>query len=148
MNSATDAETLIIGYGNPIRGDDAVGLRVAELAAADGYNAIAVTQLLPELAEPISKAARVIFVDCDTRLSPGEISISEPESGQSFHGATNPCALLGLAQDLYGRRPAALAIGIGPATTDLSETLSPAVEMILPDVGRALACAELQLSKV
>lgn len=134
MNSRA-GETLIIGYGNPIRGDDAVGLRVAELAAAKGYHAIAVTQLVPELAEPISQAERVVFVDCDTRLSPGEISITEPESGQSFHGATNPSALLDLADDLYGRRPEAIAIGIGPATLDLSESLSAIVESA---VARAL----------
>ena len=127
MNSRA-GETLIIGYGNPIRGDDAVGLRVAELAAAQGCHAIAVTQLLPELAEPISQAGRVVFVDCDTRLSPGEISIRQPESGQSFHGATNPSALLDLAYDLYGHRPEAMAIGIGPASLELSESLSEIAE--------------------
>ena len=123
---------------NPIRGDDAVGFRAAEIAAANGYNAIAVTQLLPELAEPISRSSRVIFIDCDVRLSPGRIWITQPDSTQSFHGATSPSGLLDLAQDLYGRRPDALAIGVGPESLNLSESLSASVAAVLPQILRTM----------
>ena len=58
---------LIIGYGNPLRGDDGVGWRVAEAAGTalpeGAATVLAVHQLTPELSAPISRAGRVVFVD-------------------------------------------------------------------------------------
>lgn len=130
------ADHLIIGYGNPIRGDDAVGLRVAEAARAAGCNAIAVLQLLPELAEPVSQASRVLFIDCDIRLAPGQVAISEPEAAAGWHAPTSPAGLLELARELYSQAPPALCIGIGPETLELGETLSPIVQKALPEALR------------
>ena len=65
---------LIIGYGNPLRGDDGVGWRVVEEIQgwkAEGrgqkgdvgsVEAVAYHQLMPELAEVISRVDRVIDV--------------------------------------------------------------------------------------
>jgi hydrogenase maturation protease len=66
--------TLIIGYGNPLRGDDGLGWQVAgELAkCVDALiSAVAVQQLTPELAEPVSDADLVIFVDASCHGEPG-----------------------------------------------------------------------------
>ena len=53
--------TLIIGYGNPLRGDDGVGQAVARAfeaeAAIEGAEVVSCRQLTPELAE--SFAARI-----------------------------------------------------------------------------------------
>ena len=57
---------LIIGYGNTLRGDDGVGPRVAETVAAlnlPGVRALVCPMLMPEIADPISRAHTVIFVD-------------------------------------------------------------------------------------
>ena len=57
---------LVIGYGNELRGDDGVGPRVAR-AVSDwrlpGVTALAVHQLAPELAEPLSLSDAAVFVD-------------------------------------------------------------------------------------
>ena len=59
-------EILVIGYGNTLRSDDGAGQRVAELVAEwklPNVRSLPVHQLTPELAEPISQAELVIFVD-------------------------------------------------------------------------------------
>ena len=64
--SPPDGTILVIGYGNTLRSDDGVGPRVAMAVASrewPGFNAIAVQQLTPELAEPLAAAELAIFVD-------------------------------------------------------------------------------------
>src|SRR5262245_30725916 len=56
---------VVVGYGNELRGDDAVGPRVAQAVAAwdlPGVCGLAIHQLTPELAEILAAAARAIFV--------------------------------------------------------------------------------------
>ena len=57
--SMNRVRTLVIGYGNELRGDDAVGPLVARTAESwqrPGLRALAVQQLTPELAEDIAGA--------------------------------------------------------------------------------------------
>ncbi|HEU5101426.1 MAG TPA: hypothetical protein VFU22_20525, partial [Roseiflexaceae bacterium] len=57
---------VVIGYGNELRGDDAIGMIVAEQVASRGWPnvcAIATRQLLPELAEDLARVGLAIFVD-------------------------------------------------------------------------------------
>jgi hydrogenase maturation protease len=121
---------LIIGYGNPLRGDDAFGYRAAERIPG----AIAVHQLTPELMDPISRADRVIFLDAAAEGTPGEIRRRpvqpSPDASNFTHHAT-PETLLAGARALYGRAPEALLITVTAATFDLSETLSPEVAAAL-----------------
>ena len=67
------ARALIIGYGNPLRGDDGLGWRAAEQLAEiipqSEAEVIACHQLTPELAEPISRARLVIFIDMSLELA-------------------------------------------------------------------------------
>ncbi len=115
---------LVIGYGNSLRGDDGAGPFVARQV---GGEAIACTQLTPELAEPISRAERVIFVDAHAGVAAGRISIArlQPRGPSGMHGY-DPESMLGWAQELYGRAPEAVLIGMGVQSFDLGEGLSPA----------------------
>ena len=57
---------LVIGYGNTLRSDDGVGAKVAAAVAElalPGVVALVLHQLTPELAETISEARAVVFVD-------------------------------------------------------------------------------------
>jgi hydrogenase maturation protease len=115
---------LILGYGNPLRGDDAMGP-----AAAERLGGIAVHQLTPELAERIAAADTVIFLDADATLPPGEIAVKavEPADTTLDHHAT-PAGLLRLARMVYGAAPRAWLIGMGGEDFDLREGLSAAAE--------------------
>ena len=102
---------LVIGYGNDLRGDDALGARaaaaVAEWERAD-VQVLSVHQLTPELAEPLAAADRALFLDahladvapdlCIRRLTP---STTDPGLGHT----ADPERLLAWADRLFGRAP-------------------------------------------
>ena len=122
---------LVLGYGNTLRGDDGVGPRVAETVATwrlEHVEAIARHQLTPELAEPISRAARVIFVDAAVNQPDDGVKVASlaPAAGQHvlYHTAS-PAALLGLAESLFGRAPEAWLVTIPVTEVGIGEQLSP-----------------------
>ncbi|MFB3827689.1 MAG: hydrogenase maturation protease [Bryobacteraceae bacterium] len=121
---------LIIGYGNPLRGDDGLGRRAAELLGG-----LAVHQLTPELAEPVSAADLVIFIDAAEGGPPGqwqcrEIAASAP-AGRAFTHHVDPAALVEAAALLYGRAPRALLFTMFGESFGYEEGLSAAVEAAL-----------------
>ena len=90
-----------------------------------------VHQLTPELAQPISKAGLVIFIDAAVGDKPGEVySLPilpiEPDA-QGFTHHVTPAVLLTYAQVLFGRCPAATMVSITGQSFDFSEHLSPVV---------------------
>jgi hydrogenase maturation protease len=133
--SMSSAPSLVIGYGNVLHADDGIGVRVGRAWQAAGRQAIATTQLLPEHAEAIARAARVIFVDCHVGLSPGEVSVLAIEPHRpGLHAPSSPASLLELARHLYGGTPVAHLIGIGPQALELREGLSDIDEAAVPRV--------------
>jgi len=146
---ATDAPVLVIGYGNVLRGDDGVGWAAARSLARRLPRRLAsvlmVHQLLPELAEPISRATRAIFIDADERLEPGQVcrKIVQPldRADRTIGHHQSPGGLLRLARDLYGHAPEALVFSIGAADFDFAPTLSTQVRRALPGLLRSVAAA-------
>jgi hydrogenase maturation protease len=102
---------LVIGYGNALRGDDAVGPRAASAVAELGWPGVIakeVTQLTPELAEPLASARLAIFVDA--RPANGEECVAvrpiEPaDPGSVLAHVADPRHLLALARTAYGTCP-------------------------------------------
>ncbi len=134
--------TLIIGYGNPLRGDDGVGWRIAgrliEIVADEFTNVLAVHQLTPELAEPISEAELAIFIDAAHDGEPGSwkcesVAPDSTPSNALAHYFT-PAGLLAYAEAIYLAKPEALVLSIAAATFDCGEQLTPGVEVVLPEV--------------
>jgi hydrogenase maturation protease len=121
---------VVIGYGNDLRGDDAVGQRVAMSVARwrwPDVMALAAHQLTPELATWLVHAKFAIFVDAsreDESLSP-QFKRIEPSSVQLTHGHTgDPQVLLALTQLAYGSCPPALWITIPARHFDFGANLS------------------------
>jgi Ni,Fe-hydrogenase maturation factor len=77
----TERGILVIGYGNTLRRDDGVGVRAAEMMAADArftdVEVLTAYQLTPELSLDIATASLVVFVDADVRGLPGSIEVRE-----------------------------------------------------------------------
>jgi len=133
------AKTLIIAYGNPLRGDDGLGWHVARLLAgiAPGRNAEVITchQLMPELAQQISEAPTVVFVDAASEGPPGRLDWrrAEPKDGPAaFAHHVSPESLLDMAKKLYGHNPQAFVVSVVGETFACGEELSPAVRAALP----------------
>lgn len=124
---------LVIGYGNTLRGDDGAGYQVAETVETwnfDRVRSLAVHQLTPDLAEPISHATVVIFVDAAANpLANVQVEVLEPDSGNSImtHAAT-PRSLLALSQTLYHACPIAYQFLIPAFDFSFGDVLSPATQ--------------------
>lgn len=133
--------TLVLGYGNPLRGDDGVGWQAAILVARELENTVDVLarhQLTPELAETLSEVDRVIFIDAACEGAPGEVCCrqltSQWRSGQSFTHHVAPADLLAMSQALYGHAPTGYLVTVNGASFGYTEALSPAVSAALPQV--------------
>jgi hydrogenase maturation protease len=124
---------LVIGWGNPLREDDAAGYRAAELTGG-----LAVHQLTPDLAQDVAEAEDVIFIDADSSIPAGEwmvTAVAAAGAADLTHRCT-PDALLGLAQTLYSRAPRARLIRIGISRAGHGENLSPPVAAAVEAVVR------------
>ena len=133
---------LVVGYGSPIRGDDAVGWRVADLARTDprmaGVTVLARHQLTPELAEDIARAEIVVLVDAST-APPGVVEVTEitgparPSATGAWSHHVDPGHLVDLASRLFGRATPTYVLSIGAGCFESGTELSPAVEAALPE---------------
>lgn len=137
---------LVVGYGNVLRSDDGVGWRIGDILANDarvaGATILRCHQLTPELALDVSRASVVVLVDAQHGPEPGAVvvgrvaQVGAADTTWSHH--LDPASLVGLAVELYGRAPAAYTVGVGVASLDVGERLSPAVEAALPGVVEAV----------
>jgi hydrogenase maturation protease len=135
---------LVIGYGNPLCGDDGIGPYAVERLADEESPAdteyLALRQLTPELAEPVSRADTVIFVDAADGGAPGNIICHKltlsAEPSQTAPGAfthhVNAAALLEIAHLLYGRHPVAYLFTVAGENFELGDSFSSGVESALP----------------
>jgi hydrogenase maturation protease len=134
------AKILVIGYGNPLRGDDGLGWHVARLLERGitdpDIEIIARHQLNPELAEPISRADLMIFIDACFGEVPGEVNCRavslDPTSANFFTHHLDISLLLATAYELYGRCPEALACSVSAESFAFDEGLSVPVLSALP----------------
>jgi len=131
---------LIIGYGNPLRGDDGIGWHAAQSLGAENQEAnvevIACHQLVPELAESLSRAKTAVFIDASATAAPGAVQCQAVPPATLLPGSmthhVTPGALLTMAEVLFGSRPRAFAITVGCASFDCGTQLSPEVAATLP----------------
>ncbi len=138
------AGTLIIGYGNMLRGDDAIGCRAAyqleQLFRDDpGVKVIASQQLTPEMADDVAESDFVVFLDAATGEVPGALRRTRIVAQRGPSGFTHqltPSSLLSAAEQLYGDAPEAISITLAGWCFDISNQLSPAATGRFPDMIR------------
>lgn len=139
MKSGGRRMRLIIGYGNPLRCDDRLGQYLAQRLEAcwDGITCITAIQLTPELAEPISRADQVVFLDAGVGDSPGAVicQLMEPAPAEAtFTHHVTPQSLLAGAHLLYGTYPSAILISVTAVSFDYNCRFSPQVDALLPQI--------------
>lgn len=126
-------DALIVGYGSPIRGDDAIGPLVADRLAAlelPGIEVQARHILTAELVDDLRQASRVVFLDAAADAAPGEVRVRRIDPDASamstmahFH---DPRELLAWCEALYGRHPETWLVTAGGAEWGYSHyELSP-----------------------
>jgi len=138
---------LLVGYGNALRGDDAIGWHAAAQLAEDprlaAAEVLARHQLTPELAQDVARASLVVLVDARAGDPPGSVQVQRITPRQdkvtAWSHHLDPAALAGLAGALYGAVPAMYLVSVGGVAFDDGERLSPAVRRALPSVVDAVA---------
>ncbi len=121
---------LIIGYGNPLRGDDGVGQVVARVISQwhlPKVKVLAIHQLTPELADDLAQAEITYFIDAcvDTMLEhPRVTEIYSNHSPVNVSHFSSPQDLLVLTKELYNCEPRAYLIELPAESFELSERLS------------------------
>ncbi len=127
---------LVIGFGNPLRGDDGAGPSVARASdlALPGVTVITPHQLLPELAPEVAAADVVVFIDASTGIPAGEIRCQavDPAVTPGIGHVLSPAALVGLGLAAFGHAPHAWLVEIGTASFDVGASITPAVADALP----------------
>jgi hydrogenase maturation protease len=122
---------VILGFGNPLRGDDAVGWVVAEAAAQRWPGRLVVRtgqQLVPEWAAELTDADLVYFVDASQDVDEAELEAlstdgqSSPLDGHDMA----PAQLLLLTHAAFGRAPRAFVLHVPAVNFEFGDTLSPA----------------------
>ena len=137
---------LVIGYGNPLRGDDGIGQAAvqayADEAADGGIEVLCCHQLMPELAERLAVVDLVVFVDAAAGSPPGSVVTTRLQasrgSSSGFAHHVDPGVLLAMSGTLYGRLPEAYLVSVGTESFALGEGLSAAVTAALPEIMAAL----------
>ena len=151
--------TLVIGFGNPSRRDDGVGLAIVNglrlklgLPAldegADGLDDLGgsldtlfLQQVGPELAETLAEYDRVYFVDAHAGNYSELVHRERLQAGAgrslvSHH--MKPSMLLALAAQLYGSAPEAELISVRGYDFDfgstLSQTTAEGVEQVIDEL--------------
>lgn len=122
---------LVVAYGNPLRGDDGLAWQAAEeLSGLDFPEHVEIVtrhQLTPELAQTVSEASYVLFLDAARPGVPGEIvstQIRPQKQSSIFTHEFSPAGILATATELYRHCPDALALSLVGECFDHGESLS------------------------
>lgn len=135
-------QVLIIGYGNELRADDGLGPAVIDAMdsepAGEGVRTLSRQLLTPDLAEPVSRADLVVFIDASVEGTPGELRCEHLEPDRcrtsSFTHHFDPAGLVALGEALYDRAPEAYVISVCGQSFEYEEGLTEAVAARVPDV--------------
>lgn len=152
MERHPQVQRLVIGIGNPLRGDDGVGALLAEQAAvqtaAEPGGPVAVRcvqQLMPELAEELAHLDAVLFIDAWSapdgavpQLMPLQPAGATPDATSAGSHRLEPAALLAVCQVLYGRAPDAQQLLVPAHAVAHGTALSAELRAVLPQAGALL----------
>ncbi len=134
------SKAILIGCGNPLRGDDGVGWQiiqqVQDLVVTEQVTFLTCHQLTPELADQLSQAEPAIFVDACAGEPQGAVQCQPvqplPFSQLTLSHHFSPPALLSFAQRFFGKVPKAFPVSINGADFGCKEGLSSIVAEALP----------------
>ena len=138
---------LVIGYGNSLAGDDALGFytvkKLLETDLPQNTTAKYIHQLMPEHSLEFTGYDKIIFIDAEESEIPGEIRHREihrsdlKDTAAAAHEFTLDSILL-MGYWLYGKMPEIHLITVTGCNFDTGESMTPAVEAGIPGVIEAV----------
>ena len=136
------AKVLVIGYGNPLRSDDALGWKACERLSREvstqEVDVVCCRDLKPEMAEQVAGAASVIFIEASTDGMPGQILVEKMSPADTapplYVHHIDPYALLACAKRVYGRCPEAMLVRVTGECFGFGTDLTPQLTNCLPGI--------------
>jgi hydrogenase maturation protease len=137
--------TVVIGYGSPIRGDDAIGPLVADqlIDEIDSPDVSVISRhvLTAELAADLESAELVVFLDAAMDGEVGQVCCRplqpDKSSMHSMQHFLNPQELLAWVEEMYGRAPEAVLISTRGVSFEFSHyELTPKVQAAMEPMKR------------
>ena len=129
---------LVVGYGNTLRSDDAVGLyavrEMQKMPTRSNIEFMEVHQLQPELAETLSHMDLVVFIDAAMHGISGETHyelVFPASKTPGMSHSIDPETLLFAAKELYGHAPKAILATVAGECFGFGSKLSPEVEVAM-----------------
>jgi hydrogenase maturation protease len=135
MTTAGTPGALLIGIGNPLRGDDGVGWHLVEGLGLQRH------QLTPELAELVAAAERLLIVDAWLAPPRSRCLLRPLAASDGWERDTHrvaPARLLALAEQLFDRRVPAHELLVPAFDFAWGERFSPGLRRRLPEARRLL----------
>lgn len=137
-----DRKALVVGYGNRLRSDDALGWHVIERLGTDprvaGTELLWRHQLTPELCVDMAEASLVVLVDAAANIAPAQIEVREVEAAPTTVALMthhiDPGNLAAMALELQGRVPPVYLVSVGVVSLSEGDGLSPEVERAISAV--------------
>ena len=151
FSSETSPTFIVVGYGNPHRGDDAIGQKVVTQLQALNFPALeaySVSYLTPELSSKLARANIAIFVDACKLSNAKTLQIKPLEpygieaTGAALPGfghSCSPCSLLALTQSVYGHFPKAWWVEVPASDFSMGQPLSDLAERGVEQALRTIA---------
>ena len=135
------AKVVVIGFGSPIRGDDALGPLVADQLAEEfqlpQVEVFSRHILTTEMAESLRDATLVLFVDAAIDGPVGKVVqrrlTPRRDVADTIAHSVDARGLLAWTEALYGQAPPALLLSTRAVTFEYANyQLSPAVQATVP----------------
>jgi hydrogenase maturation protease len=143
-------QVLVLGIGNPLRGDDGIGPRVIKAlnrrGLPEGATALDAGTGGLDLLQILGGWERAVIVDASdigrepgqfVRFTPDEARFVGSEDMTSLHNA-GLAEVLALADAVGQPLPELVIFGVQPGKIDWGEGLSPTVEAALPSLAYAV----------
>ena len=127
--------SLVIGYGNSLRSDDGIGIKVAQIVTEwrlPEVRSLARHQLTPELAAELTQVDLAIFIDACQSADKNAVEVYSLKPSNSIKlksHFSDPEALLSLTKALFGKCPQAWWIIVPVTNFELGERLSPLAKL-------------------
>ncbi|MGV2829936.1 hydrogenase maturation protease [Myxosarcina sp. GI1(2024)] len=123
-------KSLVVGYGNDLRGDDGIGTQVAQIVATwhlPRVRSLPLHQLFPELAADLASVDLVIFVDACRAFGRDSVelySLKPVDATKLESHFSDPIAILSLTQSIYEKCPQAWWVVVPGVNFTLGDRLS------------------------
>jgi len=139
-----NSPVLVVGLGNPLRGDDGVGWycvdMLMKMVRDPLVDFVKCRELLPELSADLSKVGLALFIDASVQSQREAVEETVVKRKEDFPPLEthrlDPAGLLSMSHALYGCSPEAVMLTVKGESFDYKEEISEAVR----DAADKLVC--------